>query len=163
MSRLSWFGFGLAVFFPQASVLPFLFSSFWVPDLWLTAMILTGVIYRPQDMIVMAMAAGMIQDLVMGNFFGLHLFPYLAVAFVMTLGGREKYNRQWFVSMTAVMGGTCLYILAAAAVIWAAGGHIWPVPYLLHQGIPLIMMNGTAAVVMHYVLWELKHERESRW
>ena len=87
-------------------------------------MILTGVIYRPQDMIVMAMAAGMIQDLVMGNFFGLHLFPYLVVAFVMTLGGREKYNRQWFVSMTAVMGGTCLYILAAAAVIWAAGGHI---------------------------------------
>lgn len=90
MSRLSWFGFGLAVFFLQASVLPFLFSSFWVPDLWLTAMILTGVIYRPQDMIVMAMAAGMIQDLVMGNFFGLHLFSLSGGCFCDDAGRKRK-------------------------------------------------------------------------
>lgn len=163
MSRTSWIVLGVVLFFLQASVIPFWGNGVWQPDLWLVAIVISSLIYDRQAVFFLALAGGLLQDIVIGNFFGLHLFPYMVVAFLGIWWGRERYNRQWFISMAAVMGGTVVFTIAAAFLVFIGSDSLRFGSYLLHVGMPLMMMNGTAALPMHYVLWEMKREKEQRW
>lgn len=163
MSRLTWAGLFAGLFLIQSAVLPFLFSGRWMPDLWFCAIIISVLAFNRKTALAFAVAGGIAQDIVTGNLFGLHLFPYLALALLTAAFMRERYNRRWLVSVASVAVGTAVYLLFVCAVTALSGGRISFLRYLLYSGIPQILANTAAAAVMHPVLWDMKQEWKPRW
>lgn len=147
----------------QSSIFPFLFGGVHQPDIWLVSVIIVSMIFPLRTAFSLAVIGGFLQDLVISNFFGLHLFPYIIIAYLVAKWGKARYNRYWYISVLAVMFGSMMYIILSG-IILAAGGVIvkfWTYP--LYMGIPFVLYNTLFSVFFHYVLWSLKVERESRW
>lgn len=163
ISRLGFFCFAGILFFLQGSVLPILLNGQWQPDLWLAAVTISVLVFNKRTAFAFALTGGILQDIVTANFFGAHIFPYLMIM-VLTMGlVRDRYNRQWFISVMAVMAGTGVYILLLWLVVCVSGGTVRPLYYFFYDGIPQVMMNAAAAVVLHPVLWDMKREWEPKW
>lgn len=163
MGKLNFFCFSAVTFLLQGSVLPILLNGVWQPDLWLTAVVISVLAFDKRTALSLAVVGGLVQDIVTGNFFGMHLFPYLMITFIIMGVVREKYNRQWFLSILAVMAGTVIYIAFLWVVVHIGGDEVRPFAYFFYDGIPQVMMNATAAILLHNVLWNMKHEWEPRW
>ena len=79
MSSFSITIFILVVIFIQASFAPMLFHGLVQPDLILTSIAIAALLFDKRKAFAIAMAGGLIQDIIIGNFFGLHLLPYLLI------------------------------------------------------------------------------------
>lgn len=163
MSALCVFLLSLVLFLMQTSLLPFLFDGITQPDIWLTTVALATLVYDKKIALLLALIGGLVQDIVISNFFGLRLLPYLAIAMIFLELGKERYNRHWYISLLAVWIASAFYVLASSFIMWLAGSHYPPVAYFLHLGIPFILMNGVAALFLHPILWGMKREGEPKW
>lgn len=163
MSRFSFVCFSAITFLIQGSVLPIFLNGLWQPDLWLTSIIISVLVFNKRTALLLAIIGGLIQDIVIGNFFGLHIFPYLMITLTTMWVVRAKYNRQWLISVLSVMAGTIVHIAFLWMVVHVGGDTVQPLYYFFYDGIPQVMMNATAALVLHQVLWKMKREWEPKW
>ncbi len=163
MSRLEWTALCLGLFLVQGSVMPLLLNGLWQPDLWLVTVIIAVLAYDRKTALSFAVVGGIAQDIVTGNFFGLHLFPYLMAALLTAFFMRERYNRKWLVSVLSAAAGTAVYLVFVGAVVTLAGGRVEIPAYALHSALPQIAANVAAAVFLHPLLWNMKREWEPRW
>lgn len=163
MSNLSLVLLSVVVFLLQAAFLPFLFDGITQPDLWLTVVALSTLVYDKKTAMILALVGGLLQDILISNFFGLHLLPYLAIAMLFLYLGRERYNRHWYISLLAVWIASFLYVVASGLIMWWAGSQHPPMAYFLYLGVPFIAMNGAASLFLHSILWGMKREGEPQW
>ena len=82
MRKLRCFITALIVFILQSSVLPFIFGEVTQPNLILVFVVLIALHMGQKMGITTALIGGFCQDVIIGNFFGVHLLPYLIIAFV---------------------------------------------------------------------------------
>lgn len=163
MRRFGMVMLGIVVFLLEASVFPFFFGGMWQPDLWLTILIIGSLIFSKEWVIGWTLAGGFVEDLIISNYFGLHLFPYMVVAAIIYGWARTRFNKHWYVSVAAVMAGSLLFMVIVG-VIGVFSGEALEIPsYFLYKCVPFMMMNGTAALFLHRPLWGMKYEGESRW
>lgn len=163
MSRAGWLCLAASLFLLQSAVLPFLLYGGWMPDLWLAAAVISVLAFDRKTALTFALAGGAAQDIVAGNFFGLHLFPYLMVTLLTSFFMRERYNRKWLVSVLSVAAGTAVYFVFLWLVVAVSGGRVDIPAYAVYRGLPQIGANALAALVLHNVLWNMKREWEPRW
>lgn len=163
LSALSMTVLSIIIYLLQASLLPFLFDGITQPDLWLTVIALSTLVYDRKTALILAMIGGLLQDIVISNFFGLHLLPYLAITLLFLELGRERYNRHWYISLLAVWIASLIYVVLSSLIMWWAGSHYPPVSYFLYLGLPFTVMNGVAALFLHPVMWGMKREGEPQW
>lgn len=155
--------FTAVTFLLMGSILPILLPEQAMPDIWLVSIIIAVLAFDRKTVLALAVTGGFLADVVTGNFFGLHLFPYLVTAGLALFAVREKYNRKWLVSLLAVMAGTLVCMTAFFIVIHLGMGHAKPFYYLIYRGLPQFISNAAAAIIMHRVLWNMKREWEPRW
>lgn len=163
MSHLSMGILTIVIFLLQASFLPFFFDGITQPDLWLTVVALGTLVYDKKTALLLALIGGFLQDIIISNFFGLHLLPYLAISMLFLYLGKERYNRHWYISLLAVLIASFLYVLISSVIMWWAGSHYPPMAYFLYLGIPFIGMNGVASLFLHSPMWRMKREGEPQW
>lgn len=163
MSNLSLVVLSVVVFFLQSSFLPFLFDGITQPDVWLVVIALATLVFEKRTCLILAMAGGLLQDIVISNFFGLHLLPYLAIALLFLELGRERYNRHWYISLLAVLIASAIYVVLSSLIMWWAGSHYPPISYFLYLGLPFIGMNGICSLFLHRIVWGMKREGEPQW
>ena len=89
---------------------------------------------------VLSIVGGLVQDLIIGNFFGLHLLAYIVITFI-------------FVKFVGI----------STLVMWIAGVPLVSFLYLLYIEVPFIGYNAVCAFLLHRPLWYFKIEGESRW
>lgn len=156
---------GLCIFFSifQGSVIPFFFDGLSQPDLWLVFIIISIMVFRVKFVYILAIVGGLVQDLIIGNFFGLHLLAYMTITFIFVKFVKGKYNRNWYISVVSVMAGSLAFIGVSTFVMWAAGVPLVSFLYLFSIGIPFIGYNAVCALLLHRPLWYFKVEGESRW
>lgn len=99
-----------------------------------------------------AMAGGLIQDIIIGNFFGLHLLPYLLITALLVRFGRGRYTRHWYISLLAVVMATIVYLLFSSLILWWGGSHYLSYSYFLSLGIPLTFLNGLSSIILYNLL-----------
>ena len=99
---------GLCIFFSilQGSVIPFFFDGISQPDLWLVFIIISAMVFPVKYAYVLSIVGGLVQDLIIGNFFGLHLLAYIVITFIFVKFVKGKYNRNWYVSVISVIVGS---------------------------------------------------------
>ena len=77
MKKLSCVMTAFIVFVLQSAVLPFIFNGVNQPNLIFVFVVLMALHHGQRIGIWTALLGGFCQDVVIGNFFGLHLLPYL--------------------------------------------------------------------------------------
>lgn len=163
MSGLTICLLSAVLFFLQGSFLPLAAGGAPQPDLWLVTVALSALMVDRKTTLILTLVGGFLQDIVISNFFGIHLLPYLVVVLLFMKFGRQRYNRHWYVSVMAVLFATVVYMLVSSLLVWAARSHFPPLYYFISIGLPLLLMNGIAAVVMHHVVWHIRQEGETLW
>jgi rod shape-determining protein MreD len=163
MNRLVFAVICLMIFLLQSAFLPFLSNGAWLPDLWLVTVVISLLAYDRYIALMFAVIGGVLADIGTGNFFGLHLFPYVLAMVVAVFYIREKYHRRIFTSFLFVAMASCLYIPAMWFVIWMAGGEIAFRDYVWYRGLPMMILNVLAVFFVHPLLWSVKKERVARW
>ncbi len=163
MSRLAFAAICLLIFLLQSAFLPFLSNGAWMPDLWLVTVVMALLAHDRITALGFALVGGVLIDIGTGNFFGLHLFPYVLALSVIAFHIREKYHRRIFTSFFFVAMASCLYVPAMWFVIWMAGGHIVFLDYVLYRGLPMALLNVAAVFFVHPLLWSVKKDWVARW
>lgn len=153
----------VVLFILQASVIPFLFNGIFAPDLWLVFITLAAFILDRNSTIMMALVGGLLQDIVIGNLFGLHVLPYLCISILFIKYVREKYNKHWYLSSFAVIVSSLLYIVLSRIILIWAGVPLESLKSILYLGVPFALWNGLVAVIFHHILWAMRIEGEPRW
>lgn len=135
----------------------------WVPDLWMSAVIISALAFEKRTAVFLAAAGGLIQDILTGNFFGLHFFPYLVIVLIVSAAVKVRYNRRWLVSVLTVAGGSAVYVFLSCGIILLSGAELSLFSYFLYRGLPQILLNTVAAMVLHSVIWNMKRKWEPKW
>lgn len=78
MTRLALVLCGFLIYFIQAQLLPAIFHTNWLPNLILTITVMVTLFKGRRMGIMVAVVGGIVHDVLISNFFGLHLFPYIA-------------------------------------------------------------------------------------
>ncbi len=151
------------LFLVQSSILPFFFNGISQPDIWLVSIIIAALIFKLPFVLSLTVIGGLVQDLVISNFFGMHFFPYLIIAYGAAKYGKERYNRHWYVSVAAVIAGSIIYLLLTMIILVLGNIKIESPIYLLQTGLPFVAYNAAASLFLHRILWGLNFEREPRW
>lgn len=105
----------------QGSVIPFFFDGISQPDLWLVFIIISAMVFPVKYAYVLSIVGGLVQDLIIGNFFGLHLLAYIVITFIFVKFVKGKYNRNWYVSVISVIVGSLAFMGISTLVMWIAG------------------------------------------
>lgn len=163
MDRYLLLSVSFILFLLQSAVFPFLCGGVYQPDIWLVAVILSAMIFPFRTAFLLAVMGGFLQDLVISNFFGLHLFPYMIIAYGVAKWGQARYNRHWYISLLAVIIGSVFYVGLSALVLVAGGIHPYYGSYFIYMGVPFVLYNAVCSMFLHYILGRLRVERESRW
>ncbi len=153
----------LVTFFLQASVIPFFFDGLTQPDLWLVVIVLATLIFDNRTAMILALVGGLLSDILIGNLFGLHLLPYLAIAALYLALGKKRYNKHWYISLIAILLASGLYLFLSAFVMWCATAKHLAISYILYMGIPFTLWNAAGMLVFHSPMWAMKRERKTRW
>lgn len=163
ISRVGWIGLCIGLFLLQSSVIPLLCNGRWQPDVWLCTIIISVLAFDRKTAFAFAAVGGILNDIVTGNFFGLHVFPYLVTAFFTMAVIRERYNRKWVVSILTVIPGTVVYLFSVWIVVSMSGETLPVLLYLFYNGWGQVLANAAAAAVMHPLLWSMRREWEPKW
>ena len=85
-----------ALYFIQAQLLPAIFHTNWLPNCILTAVVLVTIFKGRKMGLIAAAVGGSIHDILISNFFGLHLFPYIVVVYLLSLVKSSVYEERWY-------------------------------------------------------------------
>lgn len=157
MNYRHWPGLCLLFFFIQGAMLPFWWPGAHLPDLWLVATILLTFFAGPQIGLLTALVGGLAQDVVFGNFFGLHLAGYCAAVIGM-LPAWNHLQVRWNIVFLAVFLISPIVGAAQYLFLLAAGESVQFLPYLVQIVLPSTAVNTLFSVPLYLLL--RPHERE---
>lgn len=158
MIRLAFILSGFLVYFIQAQLLPAIFHTNWLPNLILTIVVMVTLFKGRRMGLMVAVIGGIVHDVLISNFFGLHLFPYVLVVYVLSTIKHRLYEERWYWSSAIVAICTLLDGLIRSIMLLASGSdiHIWA--YIWHMVIPVLFWNGLLAAIIHGMLWWRKED-----
>ena len=145
-----------SVFILQSAVIPFVCNGISQPNLIFLFVVLMALRYGQRAGVVTAVLGGFCQDVVIGNFFGLHLLPYLIIAVVCSYLGRVIDKDQWIVTILIVLGATECCLFLNCAVLFISGQFIHVAAYILEFTIPMLIYHGILALPVDHVVWHLR-------
>ena len=166
MRKLAWILIALALFVLQGTVIPFLFGGVSQPNLILVFTALVALHIGLRAGIGTALLGGLIQDMVIGNFFGLYLFPYIIIAFVYGFWGNELYRGdQWSISVIAAGFASAVCSLLTLAILWMDGDWqmVLPWTYLWQLAVPQLCYSMVIALPVYSVLWQMHKNETYMW
>ncbi len=163
MRGLLYIALGLITYFLQAQLLPALFHWGWLPNLILVWIVIITLVKGRKAGIIAAIVGGLLQDIVITNFFGLHLFPYLLVALLFSIKRVTVYEEQWYTSILLVMIGTVLEAFLQYSLLFLAKENISWLSWFWQYIWPTIWVNGILGIAIHEVIWNLEEQDEYIW
>lgn len=153
---------GIFTFLIQASVLPVLFRQGWIPNLILVWVVLSLLRGRRIGLMA-AIVGGLVHDILISNAFGLHFFPYIAVAYFISIWSHSVYEEQWYVTFAWVSVATVVDMLVRIGMLWLGREDILIGTYIWHHIWPVWWLNGLIGIMVHEILWYMEEKDEYIW
>lgn len=147
----------------QINVLPTLLSNKWHADLFLVWVIVLTLLQGRRLGFYVALLGGLVYDIIVANYFGLHFFPYILVAYGFGVLGQERFEVQASFAALAVAIGTLLDGMIRILMLYVAKAdvHFWS--FLWHNTAASILINSLLAYGVYYVAKALEEEEEVIW
>ena len=149
-------------YFVQAQVFPLLFQGTWMPNLLLAWMGAIAMVKGRRPALFAAAGAGIVQDVLISNVFGLHLLPYIAGTFVLTMRSGTVYKEQWYMSALAVLFLTLIDGAMQFGMILVGDLSIG-FEYIVRTVLPTGLPNAALASCLHRVVWSMERREEYHW
>ena len=83
MKRCAWILMLIGVIILQSLVVPRWFSYSWAPHLLLDIALVVTILKGRSHGMMLAVIGGIVQDVMIGNYFGLHVVSYAAVSYML--------------------------------------------------------------------------------
>ena len=163
MTRLALVLCGFLIYFIQAQLLPAIFHTNCSPNLILTITVMVTLFKGRRMGIIVAVVGGIVHDVLISNFFGLHLFPYVIVVYLLSAVKHRIYEERWYWSSAIVAICTLLDGLIRSFMILASGGDLHLGVYLLHMVVPVLFWNGVLGAIVHGLLWRKEQQQDYIW
>ena len=158
MRKLACLVTAFVVFILQGSVLPFLFSGVTQPNLIFLFVALMSLHHGKKVAIYTALLGGFAQDVVLGNFFGIHLLPYLISACIASYIGQYIEEEQWLLTLLIVLAATFLDLVLTCLVLFVSGQYINIIAYLVEFSVPMLIYHGILALPVDHLVWKLRRK-----
>lgn len=163
MRSIAYLLIGLMTLVLQGTLVPALVPGSWLPNLILVWIILLAALRSRRVALWTAIIGGILHDTVISNFFGLHLFPYVIVAYALSSWAPRMYQEQWYLSSLTVALWTLLDGLLRMGLLWTMDAHFACIPYFMNFTLPEIIANAIIAIGVHWILWRFAPKVEYRW
>lgn len=163
MRQLLYVLIGLVTLILQGTVLPAFFSGLWMPNLILIWIIMLAALRSRKAAMYMAIIGGVLHDTVISNFFGLHLFPYVIVAYVFSSLAPRIYQEQWYLSSITVALGTLMDAFLRLGMLFFMDPSFTAGLYFINFTVPQMLANAVIAILVHWILWRFSQKEVYRW
>ena len=146
--------FFLGLFVLQLSFLPLIAIYGIVPDLLLLATVsfafLRGSVWGG----FIGFALGLLEDLSVGSFFGLHAFTLTLIGLFFGRFSDRVFKEQFFLPITASVAATFAKYLISAVIVYLLGYHFNP---FLHMGRVLLILLLFQLIFAYPIHWATFH------
>ena len=146
--------FFLGLFVLQLSFLPLIAIYGIVPDLLLLATVsfafLRGSVWGG----FIGFALGLLEDLSVGSFFGLHAFTLTLIGLFFGRFSDRVFKEQFFLPITASVAATFAKYLISAVIVYLLGYHFNP---FLHMGRVLLILLLFQLIFTYPIHWATFH------
>lgn len=162
MRRLYLLLIGCVLFFIQGQLLPALFHTNFLPDIILTAIIVVTLFKGQSDGLLAALIGGLVQDILISNFFGLHLFPYMIIVYLLSLVKHRMYEERWYWTFAFVSICTLFVGIIRMTMLGMSGADIH-LSYIWYMVIPAVFWNALFGAIGHGLLSRTKEREDYMW
>ena len=163
MRTLAYVLLGIITFYLQAQVIPMVFHTSWLPNLILVWVVLLTLLNGRRTGLFVAIVGGLIHDVLISNFFGLHMFPYVIIVYLLSFVKARIYGEQWYISFILVVLSTIVDGLVRMGMLYMIRADISFLPYMWHMVLPPMLLNGGLGVIIHFMLWKLEEKEQYMW
>lgn len=146
------------IFIAQSAILPFIFNGVSQPNLIFVFVILMALHHGQRVGIVTALAGGFCQDVIIGNFFGVHLLPYLVLAMVCSYLGRDIEKDRFILTLLIVLGATEANLVITGGLLALSGQYINIISYVVEFSIPMLIYHAVLTVLIDSAVWKLRRD-----
>ena len=163
MMRLALVLSGFLIYFIQAQLLPTIFHTNWLPNLILTIIVMITLFKGRRMGLISAVIGGIVHDVLISNFFGLHLFPYIVVVYLLSLVKSSVYEERWYWSCGIIGVCTILDGIMRCIMISASGGDIQFISYMGHMVMPTVFWNAILGGIGHKLMGLMEEKEDYIW
>ena len=148
----------IVVFCLQSSVLPFIFNGITQPNLIFVFVTLIALHMGHKIGMATALAGGFCQDVIIGTFFGIHMLPYLIIAFVCGSFGENVDREQWLLPFFVVLIATEFCLIITCGVLWLSDQYVRVFSYLFQYSVPMLVYHAVLAIPLDRIVWMMKRD-----
>ncbi|MDU2209038.1 MAG: rod shape-determining protein MreD [Veillonella sp.] len=113
--------------------------------------------------LIAAVVGGSIHDILISNFFGLNLFPYIVVVYLLSLVKSSVYEERWYWSCGIIGVCTILDGIMRCIMISASGGDIQFISYMGHMVMPTVFWNAILGGIGHKLMGLMEEKEDYIW
>lgn len=163
MKRFGWTLMLLSVIIIQSLVVPRWFPYSWAPHLLLDIALVVTVLKGRSHGMMLAVLGGIVQDVMIGNYFGLHVVSYAIVNYMLGAMQGSVYEEQWYASAGWTGLGVALVMMLQIGLLWIVQEPIVMTTYIWNHGIPSIGIDALVGIVVHKLVWRWEEKDEYMW
>ena len=163
MKRCAWILMLIGVIIIQSLVVPRWFPYSWAPHLLLDIALVVTVLKGRSHGMMLAVVGGIVQDVIIGNYFGLHVVSYATVSYMLGAMQGTVYEEQWYASAGWTGLGVALVMVLQIGLLWIVQEPIVMTTYIWNHGIPSIGIDALVGIVVHKLVWRWEEKDEYMW
>ena len=163
MKRCAWILMLIGVIILQSLVVPRWFSYSWAPHLLLDIALVVTILKGRSHGMMLAVIGGIVQDVMIGNYFGLHVVSYVTVSYMLGSMQGTVYEEQWYSTTWWTGVGATLVMALQMGLLWIVQEPIVMTTYIWNHGIPSIGIDALVGIVVHKLVWRWEEKDEYMW
>ena len=163
MKRCAWTLMLLGIIIIQSLVVPRWFPYSWAPHLLLDIALVVTVLKGRSHGMMLAVVGGIVQDVMIGNYFGLHVVSYTIVSYMLGSMQGTVYEEQWYATACWTGVGATLVMALQIGLLWIVQEPIVMTTYIWNHGIPSIGIDALVGIVVHKLVWRWEEKDEYMW
>lgn len=155
MKTLIWFAVVIVALIIQSTVLPIISFHGVCPDLLLVIVVSYSLLSGGEKGLGIGFFAGLLQDLALGNIFGINTLAKMAIGYVFGLAERKVFKENVLLPVVATAVATLIHSLALFMVLFLLGYKVDLLAAMVNVIGPLVGYNILIAIPIHHLVYRV--------
>lgn len=152
---IKWIVFVVVLYALQTSFFPLMSYHGISPDFMLLLTTSYAFLRGPEQGAMMGFATGMMKDLAMGSFLGMHAFTHLLLGYLCGRLANRVFKEQFFLPVFASLAVTAANYFILALLMVLLGYRFNPVSNVQYMLLPMLIYQLAFAYPVHYLTYNM--------
>lgn len=155
MKTFIWFGVVIVVLIIQSTLLPIIAFKGISPDMLLVLVVSYSLLSGREKGLGLGFFAGLLQDLALGNIFGINTLSKMAVGYLFGLAERKVFKENVLLPVVATAVATLIHSLVLFMVLFLLGYKVDLLAAMVNVVGPLTAYNVIIAIPIHHLVYRV--------